>query len=126
MSLEKICVSLETAEKLVEAGIKIESEIFWQWIDEKGTYIPMLKSDIDRLSSVLAIKRYPAPTAEELFDLIPLSIDFEGCIRFISIRRNQTRTNKYEMFDNFGGATFDNPKLSETLAQIVLWLTENI
>jgi hypothetical protein len=31
MSLEMICVSLETAENLV-------SEIFWQWIDEKGLF----------------------------------------------------------------------------------------
>jgi hypothetical protein len=126
--LENICVSLETAKALFEAGIVIESTFYWwecSWGNHQNTEWHLgtkFDSDLQRMNWAWLERRYPAPTAEELFNLIPLKILYKNYVHFLSFRRNYSRNNKYELFGNFGGKTFDNKRLCELLADLLLWL----
>ena len=85
--LEDICISLETARKLVEAGIKIEYYFFWvrtygfdiesKWEIRtmKELIVLGLDQEIeDDVHEVALFEVYPAPTAEELWELLPFCI----------------------------------------------------
>jgi hypothetical protein len=65
MNLENLCVSLETAKKLQEAGIVIGS--VYGWVVYKSGEIKLVEADKHHSFQDQVSAYYPAPTAEELF-----------------------------------------------------------
>jgi hypothetical protein len=122
MSLEKICVSFETAKRLVEAGIVLEKSVFSWFFNKNALYstFPMLKFTNDnraRLSS------YPAPTAEEFVLPDKIEYDFHKC-KLHCVKQDGEWWVCIEL-----GVThspyFHNVKLCESLSEMLLWLKEN-
>ncbi len=126
MSLQKLCVSLETAEALVEAGIVIES-IHYLLITHNETKLEIptkaLRDDIKKGEYYCHDwKLYPAPTAEEIE-------------RFMTGNYSDAR-NSYESFfeqdtvsvrcydwlheELFSSGWYSNK--TEAMAEITLWL----
>jgi hypothetical protein len=119
--LEDICVSLETANSLVEAGVVIESIYIWG-NDCVTNEIRLFRSDSTRLVDKQQ-PVYPAPTAEEikLPTHYPSKLDDFNYECHIGILNNGY-TVCYTDGLSYPTPTFANSKLCEALAQMLLWL----
>lgn len=125
--LKSICVSLETAKKLVEAGIVIESVFSWFYFDEivgtKGIQklpVQWLIKDWTRKNEEEG-KCYPAPTAEEIVVVMPESLNIKGWDKPLKMERSD---GKYHCFYDIYGEVLHNDKLCEALAQMLPWLKQ--
>jgi hypothetical protein len=122
MSLEKICVSLEMAERLHEAGIMIESVFSWVKISwDTGcmeNFELMSCNDLIpyQLEEGYKIESYPAPAAEEIELPSHITTYQCGC---------EDCKGQYQCFNIIIRHTTTNPKMSEARAEMLLWLTEN-
>lgn len=75
-------VSLDLAKQLYEAGIKIESEFWWQGNAQKPQVL--LKNEHEQAFQNNDFPCYPAPLASELGELLPDSI-FTSRFRAVSL-----------------------------------------
>jgi hypothetical protein len=128
MSLENICVSLETAKKLVEAGIVLESVFSW-FFNKNALYstFPMLKFTNDNRARWSS---YPAPTAEELWKLLPFCIGetptssltpfMQTIILNTIVYRDSERKN-----DSVKWMVVVKDTLCEAMSEMFFWLKEN-
>ena len=160
MKAEKICVSLETAKRLHEAGIIVDS--YYHWVssiyvseedsikypdlvhtesdigqyycaDHKGQpAFVLLQTSDSNCHSIINLDYepvrfdYPAPTAEELWSILPHRIDVDRC---------SYRLKLYKLFDDDILAEYEfnyttpyyvseDNKLCETLAKLAIKLKE--
>uniref|UniRef100_A0A6M3JQ95 Uncharacterized protein n=1 Tax=viral metagenome TaxID=1070528 RepID=A0A6M3JQ95_9ZZZZ len=128
-SAEENVVSLETAKRLFEAGIVVDSHWHWieddieQWLSQTGGY--------NKVNSIW--QSYPASTAEELLTVLPKRIDanlFDLCIKyyvwgehnikacyqyFVPDANEPRKDDKYSVFSN---------SLCEALAELAIKLKE--
>lgn len=135
MSLEDICISLETAKKLFKAGIKIDSEFYWvqksgysfqsDWaLITSADYLKLCFEPVyDDVHEV--IEAYPAPTAEEIEryitdDYKDARYSFESFYEdgAISIRCYDYKHESLYKSEWYGNKT-------EALSEMLLWLQEN-
>jgi len=119
MNLENICVSLETAKKLHEAEIKIDSVHGWV-IDPFRE-----KFYIKTLDMIPVREWYPAPTAEEIklpryFVSEEDGFDYECHIGIYDNGYTITYTDGIV----YPTPTFADEKECEVKAQMLLWLNE--
>ncbi len=137
--LENLCVSLETAKALVATGIVIESVFSWftRCNESRLDYTDWLNVD--------KWQQYPASTSEELWTLIPYTLNSpnleyndRGHLKFYIESRetyyqdvnkklldaNVVAWNTYlaRITDNYKVNESFNLKLCEALAQMLLWL----
>ncbi len=138
MSLEKICVSLETAKKLHEAEIKIESIFYWvkNRSDKVTIYTEYYLTD--SWDDYQHCEIYPAPTAEEieLPDYVEVgdSDDFHEKLYFLNITLgvNHWRINYINRWNNKALIDYDEledvfefeHKLCEVMCYVKIWLKE--
>lgn len=142
---EDICVSLETARRLHDAGIVIDSCFYWIQYD---AYDFELRTDFHLVSNdamenkrhddtVNVLRYYPAPTAEEFdYTELPDSIVRNGTLYFLRITKavNHWRLyyyDRYDEHDSFPDYDYLDPfpkehKLCEVMASVVIWLKQNI
>jgi hypothetical protein len=118
--LENICISLETAKRLHEAGIKIKSYFYWvkNESDKATTYIEYYLTDSPEKKHC---EVYPAPTAEELENLI---------LRNHGYTRQKKRCVLYDPLGTMDGNLailhiVEHADLKESLSEHLIWLTEN-
>lgn len=142
MELERICISLETAKKLKEKGIVIDSVLKYYHIYDLLYGIPRHSTwSIGTDNDIGAVKWiasrsvdliYPAPTAEEID--IPDHIEIQSSIYLLEIKLaiNHWMVNYY----NPGGEKSlidydklcpypDAHKLCEVMASVLIFLKEN-
>ena len=132
MTAEKFCVSLETAKRLQEAGIVVDS--YFHWVGSKfSARKPMLTFNNIMPEAFtyceqyrMGLFKYPAPTAEELWSILPHRIDVDRC---------SYRLKLYKLFDDDILAEYEfnyttpyyvseDNKLCETLAKLAIKLKE--
>ncbi len=132
MNLEDICVSLETAKKLVEAGIEIDSNFCWfiyeEYRNQKPEILP--RENIEYPERRI---KYPAPTTDE-FDMLDVIVH-EGVVYSLRISRGVNAwvanyIDRYEDhaplvdYDKLDPYPFNDHKLSEVFASVRIWLKE--
>jgi hypothetical protein len=113
-------LSLETSKKLVELGMKLETEKWWIKTKWRDFRIVLGK----RIKGVIHI--YPAPSSDELLEVMPDWSDandmmgiivFRDCgIYFVQLKRYLSDAYKVD---------FNSESLSEALGKMCLWLLEN-
>jgi len=116
MKPENQVPTLETCKKLQEAGIEIDAYFEWV-IGNRG--VLLLPEDWDGHYTNL----YPAPTAQELLEVMPDEIkgnslkieNSDGCF--------ETTYYSYRS-SNIEDKYYCNENLAEALAQMLLWLKE--
>jgi len=154
MSLENLCVSLETAKKLHEAGIRVESCFYWwecSWGNHQNTEWHLgtkYDSDLQKMNWAWLECSFPAPTAEELWKLIPYSFSSDkikyndrGRLKFYIdpietyypdvdkklVAANVVAWHTYLArldTDEYKMKESSNLHLCEALADMLLWLNE--
>ena len=135
MEAEKFCVSLEAAKRLHEAGIMVDSYFHWAIISQKITFNPLYNEvyvldhktkEFWNANNNLGGNSIPAPTAEELWSILPHRIDVDRC---------SYRLKLYKLFDDDILAEYEfnyttpyyvseDNKLCETLAKLAIKLKE--
>ena len=114
MEAKDICVSLETAKALSEAGIVVESYFAWATLSWKGGvsdwHIETM-ADVGEYSrrEEYKINYYPAPTAAELWGILPKRIDaFDLTIRNnATVAQNDKVRACYQYFSPDAGKKID-------------------
>jgi hypothetical protein len=109
--MEKYCVSLEWAKKLVEAGIDIVSKYYWVEI----------MGDMELCCGVGYEDSIPAPIAEELLEILPEPIMMskaKGVYGASYIAKQMTTIEEAEKTSGYGKT------LKEALADLAIKLKE--
>lgn len=128
--LEKICVSLETAKRLQEAGIVIDT--IFGWFYNTKFNLSMLDNTSSEFYSANWLY-YPAPTAEEIN--LPSVVVAEGFRFYLRISKdhqcwkiNYCRLDSEEHIVHLidDGDKTDSLKLCEVLATVAIWLKQNV
>jgi len=101
MKAEKICVSLETAKRLHEAGIVVDS--YFHWVGSKfsarkpiltfNNIMPEAFTYCEQYR--MGLFKYPAPTAEELLAILPKKIEYDGLPFKMEITESETHPSEY-------------------------------
>jgi len=73
MTAEELCVSSETAKRLHDAGIKVDSLYSWYIINSNHLLIATNRI-VNQKSYGFNDPYYPAPTAEEFFKALPIHV----------------------------------------------------
>lgn len=151
-------VSLETAKKLVEAGVKLETDKWWGsgYSEEHIGWIPFeAKLEESKAKNSLGFKPleliypenpifrlmtiedryynrygepsnkiifYPAPSTDELLEILPEDLSADGS--FLTICKLDGGRG-YSVDYGKDSPEFLNKDLSESLAQMILYLTEH-
>jgi hypothetical protein len=117
-------VSLELAKKLQDHGIEVESAFYWCWY--KGTGWELVAADKKH-----SVRRpaAPAPTLDELLEVLPKHIRFEVEVLYLSVSvawNQQFRIGYYNSDNSLGKQIYDaNPTLTDAAAQLLIWCVEN-
>jgi hypothetical protein len=133
-NLEDICVSLETAKRLQEAGIVIESLFSWFYYENATFSEPHLKLTSDNRAGWSS---YPAPTAEEFdYQELPDVVECNGIGYFLRITKgvNHWRVYYYDHYNeskSFPDYDHLDPfpndhSLCEVIASVAIWVKQNI
>ena len=141
---EDICVPLEMAKRLQEAGIVIDT--VWYWIKRSDTWI-LTNNDcryshcVEKWLGESERILYPAPTADEFdYTELPDVVIRDGVVYTLRItkalnhwRINYCNHNSYDKsiclieYDKLGDDFPENEhKLCEVLAMVAIWLKQNI
>ncbi len=133
--LEDICINLDTAKKLVEAGVVIECvfkhyrELDMLYGIVRGKYwnigtaeeIEQLKRTSDKDIDLV----YPAPTVEEIWHLLPQYIDIDDETYWLSQEPGNAKGITLIRYMTIGCKIikeFSSDSICEILAQMLLWL----
>ena len=126
MKLEQQVATFEQSKKLKELGIGFESlfSYSWDWLCQPESDSILILTDVVARSWC----SYPAPTAEEIAELLPALIQSNEkynleCDKqyglWVVRYRNPNTNNKLK--DKY----FDNKSLTQALANMLIWLIEN-
>jgi len=131
MRKEDIVVSLELAKKLKEAGVDSPSLFYWRVWSDKSVDLVMEHEDDFDYSGVgrKVIEKIPAYTAAELMEKLPERIRVSERQHFylvvyklsISYKVNYDHTF-FDIIETL--CEFENRKLSDALAQALIWCRE--
>ena len=128
MKLEQQVATFEQSKKLKELGVEIDSYFWWCDYGKKGSTDYIIESKLPEICRQ-NIGTYPAPTAEEIAELLPGQIKIEGnlyeycqekvCKRYdmsyVCIEDNLEHLNIIKHADT----------LTQALASMLIWLIEN-
>ena len=120
-------VSVETAERLHKAGVIIDSSYSWfrssfPQITEYGLYPSSTQQMVDDDWSF--VTAYHAPTACEIWDILPDHIKIKDLIYFLEAGKNDGKT--YVIYGYMEDVLYraDHEKLCEALADLITRLKE--
>lgn len=126
MNIDKLVATLEQSKRLKELGVKLES--FFAWIElPNGSYKIdyNFQNQFDYYMSDLV----PAPTAEEITELLPSMIkpkknvcDLKISILFGEYYVRYEYKERHEFSEVYGNS---NKSLTQALADMLIWVIEN-
>jgi len=116
--LKAKCVDLEHAKKLVEAGVKIETEKF---------HVHNKAKDIYEISKIPTLDSIPAPDSDELLEWLPDYIETQETKYWFEIfkEKNLYTTWYIDREENKVVISFDNTNLPNALAELACWVEES-
>jgi len=144
--IEEICVSLETAKRLQEAGIVIDAIFYWAKLtgrDFQSDWHIIGHDEMVNISfgkyAIETYQFYPAPTADEFeWDVLPDLLSIDGVTYFIKITKavNHWRVNYWRddwdvvdliSYDKLGDLfPVNDHKLCEVMASVAIWLKHDL
>ena len=107
------CCSLEISQKLVDAGIVLDTDAYWIRVANS----PLMLCD----SKYGADEHYPAPSMVELWKELPESIGKGRTIQYLKMGKAHSKTYAayaYDFADEY--VLLDNP--SDALAELLIWV----
>jgi len=105
------CCSLEISQKLVDAGIVLDTDAYWIRVANS----PLMLCD----SKYGADEYYPAPSMAELWRELPESIGKGRAIQYMEMGKAHGKTYAaYDFADDY--VLFDNP--ADALAELLIWV----
>ena len=135
--LEDICVSLEVAKRLHEAGIVVDSFARWVIVSQKITYNPALHDVYCLMNATDAFYKtndrlggssIPAPTAEESWILLPQYIEINNEIYYLSQEGGNAQgftLIRYMSLDNTILVEFSSDRVSDITTEMLIWLKQS-
>ena len=110
MNKDNYC-SLEMSQKLVDAGIVLDTDAYWIRVANS----PLMLCD----SKYGADEHYPAPSIFELWRELPESITKNGIIQYMEMGKAHSKTYAaYDFADDY--VLFDNP--ADALAELLIFV----
>jgi len=125
----KDCVSLETARKLQDAGIKINTAMLWATKNNTSKLILKGSGEIGKLDDTYNI--IPTPTTNEMLEWLPKEIGNKHialALRphfYYDCAKNFVCSYKTIDAKDFAMAICSDKLPQEALAQLCLWVKEN-
>ena len=131
MRKEDIVISFELAKKLKEAGVNSPSLFYWRIWDDKSVDIAMVDEDDFDYSGAgrKVVEKIPAYTVTELMEKLPdcIRVDKDRHFYLVVYKLSNSYKVDYErmLFDEIETlCEFANRKLSDALAQALIWWRE--
>ena len=119
----KQVAALEQSKKLKELGIDLKT--IWMWWEEKGEADVHITAPIKPKYGEL----YPAPTAEEITELLPSILDANN--KLFLLHTHKVLNSWQIEYSTGSGIRVDlfrrviNDSLTQALASMLIWLLEN-
>ena len=131
MNKEEVVISFELAKKLKEVGVSPPSLFYWRIWDDKSVDIAMGDEDDFDYSGAgrKVIEKIPAYTPTELIEMLPdcIRVDKDRHFYLVVYKLSNSYKVDYErmLFDEIETlCDFANRKLSDALAQALIWCRE--
>ena len=131
MNKEEVVISFELAKKLKEVGVSPPSLFYWRIWDDKSVDIAMGDEDDFDYSGAgrKVVEKIPAYTVTELMGMLPdcIRVDKDRHFYLVVYKLSNSYKVDYErmLFDEIETlCEFANRKLSDALAQALIWCRE--
>jgi hypothetical protein len=127
MELKDLCVSLEMAKRLHKAGIEIDTLYEWleQYLGGEFIWSKLVEKQYAQSMYGFTYRHYPAPTAEELWYILPQFIEVGLEVYYLCMEGGLAKGTTIVKYISLLPQTliqFSGESVSEVLCDLALWL----